>query len=649
MKKVRKYRKAVVWLLCLAMLFSLAACGKDSEKDTRKQLKSIFDFFNDPVEPATQQPSTEGSTEAHTGDVIVDPPTPDTTKYADKENEELNKLFDEMFKESVTASTVSYRSYIKDGANFGVEPPKEASWGTESLRESFSGNGQQEVQKWIDKLKAIDVNTLTEQQRFDYDLVLEDLERSLVVYDNVYIDSQFAPMRGLQSELPSVFTDFIFREKADFQLYIDLMNKVPELVDVAMINEQDRVDNGYCYEDCVIDKIIKQCDEFLETHGGEHFLITTFNKSVDAFDGLTDAEKAELKKKNEEAVNNAMIPAYNKIKEKFSGWKGKNKIKGGLCNYKDHGSEIYEYMLWEATGSSKTPEELIRYLEQKEGALRAELNSLYMTNMAAVNAFSQQEDTKFDYLSGKSVEEVVKLIMDSSMEEFPEIGDLKFKATYFDESMEEVKKDVAAYYMLPAIDDPEGNLIRMNGKDTSRPWVTLAHEGCPGHMYQTNYYRKTNPNNIRLIAIELGYMEGWAVYASYESLKHCDFGGSEYADVFAELSRIEESISYLYYGRIDLGVNYEGWTETEVKKYMEDKGLKSDKAGEMYTLFLGDPAVYLSYSVGYFEMQDLRDYAEQSLGSKFNLVEYHKAILDAGPCKYAQLKKKVDKYILEHK
>ena len=648
MKKVRRYRRAVTWLLCLAMLFSLAACGKDGGTDSRKRLKSIFDFFNDPVEPATQA-STEGATEGHTGDAIVDPPVPDTAKYADKENEELNKIFDEMFKESVTASTTAYRSSIKDGANFGIEPLKEASWGTESVRESFSGKGQQKVQKWIDKLEAIDVNTLTEQQRFDYDLVLEDLKRSLVAYDNVYIDSQFAPMRGLQSELPSVFTDFLFREKTDFQLYIDLMNKVPELVDVCMINEQDRVDNGYCYEDCVIDKIIKQCDEFLETKGGEHFLITTFNNSVDAFDGLTDAEKTELKKKNEEAVNNSMIPAYRKIKEKFSGWKGKNKIKGGLCNYQDHGSEIYEYMLWEYTGSSKTPAEMIRYLEQKETELRAEMNSLYLTDAAAVTAFLKEDETKFDYLSGKSVEEMVKLIMDCSMEEFPDIGELKFKGSFFDKSMEEVKKDVAAYYTIPPIDDPDGNLIRMNGKDTSRPWVTLAHEGCPGHMYQVNYYRRTNPNKIRLITTELGYMEGWAVYASYESLNHCDFNGSQYADVYAKMSRIEESLGYLHYGRIDLGVNYEGWDQERVKQYLEEKGLKADLAEEMYTLFLGDPAVYLSYSAGYFEMQDLRTYAEQSLGSKFNVVEYHKAILDAGPCKYQQLKKCVDKYILEHK
>ena len=48
-------------------------------------------------------------------------------------------------------------------------------------------------------------------------------------------------------------------------------------------------------------------------------------------------------------------------------------------------------------------------------------------------------------------------------------------------------------------------------------------------------------------------------------------------------------------------------------------------------------------------MQDMRDYAEAQLGSKFNLVKYHKAVLDAGPCQYDQLKKQVDKYILEHK
>ena len=643
-------RKGMAMLLCLCFLLSATACGEE-RKTEGKRIDSIFDFFNVKIEPSTT--ADTGDTEEHTGDVIVDPPVidppaVDDNKYADTENEELNKLFDEYFKESVTGSTITFRDYIKDPANFGLEELAEVTWGDEETTKESLEESKKDLEKWISRLDAIDVNTLTEQQRFDYDYMLDNLKGQLITYENIYIGSAFAPLRGLQGNLPTVFTDYIFREKKDFDVYIELMEKLPEVIDASLKFEQLRVDEGYGYEDCVIDEIIKQCDDFTNAQG-EHFMITTFNDSVDAFAGLSDTEKADLKKRNKEALNNAMIPAYRRISEAFAGWKGKCKVRGGLCNFQDHGSEIYEYLIREYTGSTKNPQEMMSYLQQKEEQLQQEMMNIYISNQDAYNYYVQNRDTLFDYLSDKSVEEIVSLIMDTSMEDFPKTDEIKFKASYLDKSLEEIRSSTSAYYMIPPIDDPDGNLIRANGAHLNGLWTTLAHEGCPGHMYQTNYYRRTNPNNIRMLGTELGYMEGWAVYSSYESVKHCDFNGASGADALADLSRIEECIEYGYHGQVDIGVNAMGWTLDDVKSFLVSKGIPESSAEDLYRLAVGDPGVYLSYCVGYYEMQDLRDYAEQELGSKFEAVEFHEAVLKAGPCKYDQLKKKIDKYILEHK
>lgn len=648
-KRHGKLRKSMAMLLCLCFLLSASACG-EKRKTEGKRIDSIFDFFNVEIEPST---STTDNTEEHTGDVIVDPPAidppaVDDNKYADTENEELNKLFDEYFKESVTGSTITFRDYIKDPANFGLEELAEVTWGDEETTKESLEESKKDLEKWISRLEAIDVNTLTEQQRFDYDYMLDNLKGQLVTYENIYIGSAFAPMRGLQGNLPTVFTDFIFREKKDFDTYIELMEKIPAVIDDSLQFEQLRVDEGYGYEDCVIDEIINQCDEFTEVTG-EHFMITTFNDTVDAFAGLTDTEKADLKKRNKEALNNAMIPAYRKIKKSFEGWKGKCKVKGGMCNFEDHGSEIYEYLVREYTGSSKDPQEMMAYLEEKEQKLKQEMLTVYSLYPDAYSYYAQNSETMFDYLSDKSVEEIVALIMDKSMEDFPKIDEIKYKASYLDKSLEEIRSSTSAYYMIPAIDDPDGNLIRVNGAHLNGLWTTLAHEGCPGHMYQTNYYRRTDPNHIRELGTELGYMEGWAVYSSYESVKHCDFNGASNPEALAALSRIEECIGYGYHGQVDIGVNALGWTVEDVRSLLVKKGISGDNAEKLYRIVVGDPGVYLSYSVGYYEMQDLRDYAEQELGSKFKAVEFHEAVLNAGPCKYDQLKKKIDKYILEHK
>ena len=649
--KRRKLKKGIALLLCFAFLLSLTACGNEKKELSGKRLGSIFDFFNDPVEPSTEP--TTGSTEAHTGDQIVDPPVidppvTDPNQYADTENEELNKIFDEYFAEYVSESIITYRDYVKDGSNFGVQPPVVNDWGSAGTTAETLEEDKKHQQEWIDRLEAIDVNTLTEQQRFDYDYLLESLKSSMVAYENINLGSAFSPLRGIQSEAPTIFTDFIFREEGDVHIYLDLMDTFPAYVDECLKTEQEHVDAGYGLEDCVIDEIIKQCDDFL-TYQGEHFLVTTFNDSMDELDFLTDTAREGYKTQNREAVKNSIIPAYQKIKESFTGWKGKNKIKGGLCNYEDHGSEIYEYVLREYSGSSMTPKEMKAYLEKKEQELTKEMQSLYMTDPQGYQYYVKNEKTLFDYLNDKSATEIVDYLMQNAMDEFPDIGEIKYQALNLDKSLEDIRESTLAYYSLPPIDDPDGNLIRVNGKHKDDMWVTLAHEGCPGHMYQTCYYRKTNPNKIRLLGLNLGYMEGWAVYSSYESLKKCDFNGSQYASTLAELTKLEQSLGYLYHGIIDIGINYEGWTLDDLKSYLRSKGLNESAADQLYYIFVGDPGVYLSYAESYFEIQDLRDYAETELGSKFNVVDFHKAVLDAGPCKFDQLKKCVDKYILETK
>ena len=87
-----------------------------------------------------------------------------------------------------------------------------------------------------------------------------------------------------------------------------------------------------------------------------------------------------------------------------------------------------------------------------------------------------------------------------------------------------------------------------------------------------------------------------------------------------------------------------------IENYLKENDLtdKSEGAQEFYNMLVGDASSYLSYSMGYYEMADLRTYAENALGSKFDPVEYHKVILETGPCYYHQLKQRVDKYIKEH-
>ena len=238
---------------------------------------------------------------------------------------------------------------------------------------------------------------------------------------------------------------------------------------------------------------------------------------------------------------------------------------------------------------------------------------------------------------------MIDRMMEDASENYPDIGTIHYQAEPLDKSLETIMDDVLAYYMAPAIDDPDNNLIRYNGMHTDGMWTTLAHEGYPGHMLQNAYYMSTDPEPVRTLMSFLGYKEGWAMYACYDSLYYYQYEEESYGDAIADLYKLNDEMSYLIMGRIDLGVNYEGWSLDETKQYLTEQGMDAGSADELYYTLVGDPAVYQSYSTGYYELKELRDYAEEKLGDAFDVKEFNTIILETGPCQYDILKKQIDK------
>ena len=135
------------------------------------------------------------------------------------------------------------------------------------------------------------------------------------------------------------------------------------------------------------------------------------------------------------------------------------------------------------------------------------------------------------------------------------------------------------------------------------------------------------------------------MYACYDAISYYTFDGADNSDTVAKLYRINDEINYLISGRIDIGINYEGWTLEDTKNYLNEKGFNGDAADDLYTTMIGDPAVYQSYSTGFYELQEIRDYAEEQLGSKFDEKEFNTVVLQTGPCQFDILKQQVQKYI----
>ncbi len=612
---LRTCKNVMAAAICISLAVGLSACG-----ETQGERRHLNDK-NDTTE------NTERAQESFSEDAL-------------KEQQEFEQYLDDYFKDVVTDDTLTYNYTIKDGADYGLEEP-EVTLGDPGMTAEEIGQDKEEFEGWVKKLDAIDRSCLTEDQKLTYDVLDEYFEVSAGIFDNVYLYEPFSPMRGLQANIATNFTDYRFDDKGDVERYIELLGQIPDYFAEYLDFEQEKSEKGYFMSDAVCDKVISQCKDFVADKEN-HFMETTFNDNIDALDFLTDEEKAEYKEANKQAVKNSLLPAFENVADVLSGLKGTGTNDGGICNY-DGGKEYYEYLLKNFAGTAKSPEEVIDMLDTELQKLMVSLYQYYLGNQAAYEYFAANYDSIFAETDQMTASEMVDKMMETASEHYPDAGTINYKAEALDKNLETIMDDVLAYYMAPAIDDPDNNLIRVNGLHTDGMWTTLAHEGYPGHMLQNAYYMSTDPEPVRTLMNFLGYKEGWAMYACYDSLYYYEYEEPEYGDTIAALYQLNDEMSYLMMGRVDLGINYEGWTLQDTADYLTKNGMDGSAAQELYTTMVGDPAVYQSYSTGYYEMKELRDYAEEKMGDDFDLKTFNTIILETGPCQFDILKEQVDK------
>ncbi len=632
-----QFKKRLAAFMVFVFLLSLTGCG---DGDAKAPGVSLNEDFNIPLGSLTEASTEQSTTEAEK-----------EYEYAEGENEEFQKFIKEYFENSVTVDSTYFNSYVQNGEHFGIERP-EATLGDSDMSEEAIEKSKKKDEEFYNKLIAFEDQPLNEDERFTYRCLKEDTEINMRRYDYIYLTDPFSPGNGNQENLPSVFTDYRFNDKRDVDDYVELMKQSRAYFKGLIDFEYTKSEKGTFMSDAAADKVIEQCDTFMKDKEN-HFVLDAFNTRVEKLDFLTEDEVKEYKEKVKEAFENYLLPAYQDLKDAMQELKGTGKNDKGVC-YFENGKDYYaKYLFPKRSGSSKTVEEEIQYMDDRMNKLLVDLASIYYSNQEAFTEYENRrvDQTIYKAYDDMSAEEVIDMLQKDYMDDFPmATASIPYEFDMMGEKRGKISDSTLAYYELSPVDAPEQNHICLNDTKKGGLVLTLAHEGCPGHMLQTYYFRNTNPNLARSISFNLGYIEGWAVYSSYSVTEKLDFlGKEEYGDVFGKIDRIYTDMLYLVEGRVDIGINYEGWGEEEIKNYLQKNGLSVEDVSEFMVSHAADPGIMLSYTTGYFEMLELREKAESELGDKFDVKDYHKAILDVGPCQYKFLSEKVDEYIEKNK
>jgi uncharacterized protein (DUF885 family) len=210
--------------------------------------------------------------------------------------------------------------------------------------------------------------------------------------------------------------------------------------------------------------------------------------------------------------------------------------------------------------------------------------------------------------------------------DFPEAVSVNYDIKYVAGELQDFLSP--AMYFIPQLDNLSQNSIYINPSSTSddQLYTTLAHEGYPGHLYQTTYFANTNPDLIRYIIAPNGYVEGWATYCELFSYSYADTDKS-----LALLMQANYAVTLCLYAKCDIGINYYGWNESDVYNYIVKYGFSNKSTAQnMYTAMVSNPGNYCNYVLGWIGFSELKKEAMSLSGSSFTNSDFHKYVLDMG-------------------
>lgn len=540
----------------------------------------------------------------------------------------FDQYTNELFISEVQSDSITLNYTLESPEDYGIIPeePSLGTFGVNALKDSIV-----QSENYLFRLKEFPYSHLDTEQQLTYDILEYTFSQNLSLGNYLLYPENLSKTLGIQAQLPVLLAEYHFYTKENIDQYIQLLHCIPDYFKDIIKYQKSRSKEGLFMQDYVANEVIKQCISFTSKKK-DNLLITIFNEKIDSYSGLSVEEVDSYKKANEKAVMQQVIPSYELLANSLSTLKGTGKNSGGLCNF-PKGKEYYEYLVRYQTGSSKTIPEMIDLLEDTIDTNLIKMNEILISNP---DTYNQMLEIDYPY---SDPDEILKYLKVAMEDDYPYLSHVNYTIKYVDDSLEDYLSP--AFYLTPALDNYMENSIYINQSskyDLSNIFTTLAHEGYPGHLYQCVYFNSLSPQPIRTILNFGGYSEGWATYVEMESYHLAGFP----TDVASLLAMNNSSILAVS-SRIDIGINYEGWTFDDTKDYLnEELGITDiEIINDFYYSLIEEPGNYLKYTIGYLELLELRKKVEQNMGEDFVLKDFHQNVLSIGPAPFSIIEERL--------
>jgi uncharacterized protein (DUF885 family) len=474
-----------------------------------------------------------------------------------------------------------------------------------------------------------------------YDLRLqldaEDLQTHLIRVGQLF---------GLHTQVYTTVDRMPARTVHDYENLLGRLHGIPAYVDQNIDILKESIASGLLQPRVVVDLVIKQVTAQAAQDQATTPLLIAFRHFPSNF----PAE--QQKKLRDEAVNSyekEFVPAWQELLAFLQTTYAPKARPGIGLSSLPGGREDYAILVRRLTTTNTSPEEIHKIGEAEVSRLEAEMLSVARETgfTGSLSEFDKKlEATPEQHFRSKDemlvfCRNVAMIIEPELPNQFKHIPVLLYGIRAIPEDREQA---TASNAQAAAPDGSVPGWFNLNAYQPEKQVrydkeSLVLHEAVPGHVFQGAVARSQQSlPEFRKFYGNSAYAEGWALYAE-------GLGGQLglYRDPYSRYGRLASERFRAVRLVVDTGMHAMGWTREQAIEYVTAHAPEVSLAE--VDRYISWPGQALAYKMGQLKILELRKEAEQKLGSKFDVREFHDAVLRDGTLPLELLQEQVEKYI----
>ncbi len=522
-----------------------------------------------------------------------------------------------------------------------------------SISQAYRDSIKQFYERYTQQLAKIDRESLSADDQLSYDLI--NYQGSITL-EGLNFNDDLTPIAQTQS-LPVMMAQLgsgtgiqPFKTVKDYDNWLKRIDGFVVWTDTAIANMKKGMAQQYVIPKALALKVVPQLSSF--DHGAveDHL----YYKPIQNLPADFSAEdKARITQAYKAAVTEKVIPTYAKLKAFFE----KDYIPACRASTGidalPQGKEFYKYAIKRFTTTDLTADSVFALGKAEVQRISDEMEKIkaqvgFKGDLKAFLEHVRNDKKLMPFKNGDEIVAYYNAIHEKMKPNLTRLFANAPKAAFEVRRIEAFReKTTAANYVSASEDGSRPGIFYFPSPEPEKYSIVgtedlFLHEAIPGHHYQImlKMENKSLPDFRRFLNFG-AYTEGWGLYT--ESL------GKElglYTDPYQYFGMLTMEMHRAIRLVVDAGMHSQGWTREQAIQYSKDHEAASEQniISEVER-YMANPGQALSYKIGQLTILALRAKAEQALGDKFDIKEFHNQVLDSGSLPLSTLEEVVDRWI----